>query len=69
MGLLFRQGLRRGVLGGSRPWLVLWLVVAGLRVLRRITRDEPEIVFSETLDPGQSLVITSKNRSPKIIDS
>jgi hypothetical protein len=69
MGTLFRRGLRKGVFGGSRPWLVLWLVLAGLRVLRRIARDEPEIVFSEALDPGETLVITAKDRSPKAIDS
>jgi hypothetical protein len=69
MGALFRRGLKKGVFGGSRPWLVLWLVLAGLRVLRRITRDEPELVFSETLDPGQSLVISAQDRSSKVIDT
>ena len=69
MGPLFRRGLTKGVFGGSRPWLVVWLVFAGLRVLRRITRNEAQIVFSEALEPGQTLVISTKDRSSAVIDS
>ena len=55
---LTRLGLRRGLLGGSRPWTVLFVVAGGLRVLRRITEGK-EIVFSEKLEPGTTLVITN----------
>jgi hypothetical protein len=67
MRYLFRRGLLKGVLGGSGPWTVLWVVIAGVRILRRLLRDEPEVVYSEKLEPGQALVISAKDREPKVI--
>ena len=57
LGFLLRQGFRRGVLQGSRPWLVVGGVALGLRLLRKIAGGEPEVVYSEKLAPGESLVI------------
>ena len=62
--LLLRNGLRKGLLGGSRPWLVLGGVAAGLRVLRWIAGSEPEVVYSEKLEPGETVVI-AHGRLPK----
>jgi hypothetical protein len=67
MRYFFRRGLRKGLLGGSRPWTVLWVVIAAVRILRRLLRDEPEVVYSEKLQPGQTLVISAKDREPKVI--
>ncbi len=55
--LLVRNGLRRGLLGGSRPWLVLGGVGLTWRMLRKLSGKEPEVVYSEVLDSGQTLVI------------
>ena len=55
--LLLRNGVRRGLLGGSRPWLVVGGVAAGIRVLRWIAGSEPEVVYSEKLEPGETVVI------------
>ena len=52
-----RQGFRRGVLQGSRPWLVVGGVAVGMKVLRKLSGSEPEVVYSEKLAPGESLVI------------
>lgn len=52
-----RQGFRRGVLQGSRPWLVVGGVALGMKVLRKLSGSEPEVVYSEKLAPGESLVI------------
>lgn len=57
---LLRQAFRRGVLGGSRPWLVMGGVALGLRVLRKVTGSQPEVVYSEKLAPGESLVIANE---------
>ena len=65
MGALFRRGLVKGVFGGSRPWLVVWVVLLALRILRRITRDTPDVLYSEKLEPGQTLLITATD--PRII--
>jgi hypothetical protein len=55
---LTRIGLRRGLLSGSRPWTVLFVVAGGLRLLQRIAEGK-EIVFREQLEPGTTLVITN----------
>ena len=62
--LALRNGLRRGLLGGSRPWLIIGGVAAGIRILRKIAGSEPVVVFSEKLEPGDSLVI-AHGRTPK----
>ena len=54
---LLRQGFQRGVLGGSRRWLMLGGVALGVKVLRKLSGSEPEVVYSEKLAPGESLVI------------
>jgi hypothetical protein len=52
-----RRGLSRGVLGGSRPWLVIGGIALGWQVLRRIAGRESIVVYSEKLEPEESLVI------------
>jgi hypothetical protein len=56
--LLTRNGLRRGLLGGSRPWLLIGVAAGGLRLLGRITSNDEKVVFREELAPGTSLVIS-----------
>jgi hypothetical protein len=58
LSLLLRQGFRKGVLGGSRRWLVIGGAALGMRVLGKLTRREPEVVYCEELAPGEALVIT-----------
>ena len=55
---LGRYGLIRAITSGSRGWLVVASAASGLRLLRRGLAKEPEVVFSEDLRPGHSLVIT-----------
>jgi hypothetical protein len=54
---LLRRGLQRGVLGGERRWLVLGGIALGVKVLRRLAGNEPEVVYSEKLAPGEALVV------------
>ena len=55
---LTRLGVYRGLLGGNRGWMALGAVAVGLRGLGRLAAKEPKVVFSEQLDPGQTLLIT-----------
>ena len=55
---LTRLGVVRGLLGGNRGWMALGAVAVGLRGVGKMARKEPKVVFSEQLDPGQTLVIT-----------
>lgn len=60
MKFLYRQAQLKGLFGGSRPWLYLWVGLAGLRLLRRVTKDEPEILYSEELRDGEALVLSAR---------
>lgn len=54
-----KNALRRGLLGGSRPWLVVFAVLRFAKWSSKVTkRGEAPIAFRQTLSPGQSLVIT-----------
>ncbi len=52
-----RQGLYRGLLGGSRGWLVVGVTVWGGRLLRRSLGRNEEVVAVEVLQPGEAIRI------------
>jgi len=59
-GRLIRTAARRGLLGGSRPWLVLLVLLVGGRVLRRTgDRSGRPLAVSERLEVGDRIEITS----------
>jgi len=64
LNYLRRRAQFKGVVGGSRGWTILWAVLMGGRLLRRITSDAPEVVFSRKLQPGESVVIRSEHPEP-----
>ena len=64
---LRRRAMLRGPLGGSRQWTLLWAFLFGVRMLRRLTRSKPEILISETIKPGEALLISGVDREPRII--
>ena len=55
---LIRNGFRKGLLGGSRPWLVVGAAAGGIRLLGRMARRESRVVYCEKLEPGERLVIS-----------
>ena len=59
LGLLLRQGLKRGVLGGNRTWLLVGGAALALRVVQKLSGSEPKVVYSEELKPGEALVIAN----------
>lgn len=64
---LARTGFRRGLGGGpgGRGWLLVGLAAGAVQFLRRKS-GEPKIQFTETLKPGQTVVIRhfKKGESP-----
>jgi hypothetical protein len=64
---LRRRATLKGPFGGSREWTLLWAVLVGLRLLWRITRKKPEILLTETVGPGQTLVISGVDREPRVL--
>lgn len=61
---LIRMGIRRGLIGGSRPWLVVGMAAAAAAVVRRIVRQRPETVFTTPLRPGEALEVRVVHPSP-----
>ncbi len=59
---LYRRAQVRGVFGGSRGWTVVWVVILGGRLLRRLTTAKPDVVYTSALRPGEALVIRSGDR-------
>lgn len=55
--LLVRQGVRRGLLGGSRPWLAVGAAAGALALIRRLVEERPETVHRERISPGDTLVL------------
>jgi hypothetical protein len=56
---LRRHSFYRGVLGGNRGWLTLFLVLMTGRAFRRIAAKSERTAAIERLGPGQRLVITT----------
>lgn len=58
---LTRKGLRRGLVDGSRPWLLVGLAAGFLQVARRLWEREP-IAEEFELAPGETLEIRHLGR-------
>lgn len=51
--------LRRGLFGGSRPWLAVFALFYLARSFGKVTkRGEMPLVLSEALKPGEQMVIS-----------
>lgn len=57
------KAVTAGFLGGSRFWTVVGTLGLAMKVLGRLTRDEPEVVYRERLSPGETLLISSAPRT------
>lgn len=57
---LFKARLLRGVLEGSRIWVVVGVLVGARRLARRRKVRCPELVFREELEPGQARHVTHR---------
>ena len=64
--LLSRLGISRGIMGGSRAWTIVAAFTIAVRVLKRVFKGTPDTVYSETLRPGDTLVI-SHDREARVV--
>ena len=53
-----RAGLRKGM-AGSKGWVYVGSGLWTLRTVRRMAERKPEILVSETLKPGQRMIIAN----------
>ena len=56
---LRRNAVYKGLLGGSRGWMVVGAIVWAPRFIKRVTGRVPEFVAREVLRPGQTVCITA----------
>lgn len=64
LGTARRLGVDRGLLGGSRPWLVVAGVAWGIKAVQHARRPEPETLVREVLEPGETIVISHGGPTP-----
>jgi len=57
--ILRRNGLRKGLLGGSRGWAAVAVGTWGYTTLKRLARRDPVLVLSEELKPGERIIISN----------
>lgn len=58
-GLLKSKAVRKGLIGGSRGWMTLGVVMYGWKALRWLSSRRPETISVERIEPGQSIQITT----------
>jgi len=63
--LIRRQSLRKGLIGGSRVWMVVGGVYSLLKVVRRMSRNTDTVIAAETLKPGESVIIEALPRTSR----
>ena len=59
VGPMRRNGIRKGLFGGSRGWAAVAVGTWGYTTLKRLARREPELVLSEELKPGDRIIISN----------
>jgi hypothetical protein len=56
---LTRIGFRRGM-SGSRYWLILGIVVGGVRALRQLAKQDEEVLYRTAVKPGDVFEIITR---------
>lgn len=54
-----RSRMWRGALAGERVWVAIAAVSLARRLMKKLNSPQSQIVYSEELLPGQSLVISN----------
>jgi hypothetical protein len=60
--VLLRNGVRKGLMGTSRIWTVVAIFAGALRFKQWLDRRESSVVYSEELQPGETLVIAHERQ-------
>jgi hypothetical protein len=61
VGVAISKGWREGILGGSRPWLIVGGAALAIRLLQRAAERERVIVYREELPVGETLTIAHES--------
>jgi hypothetical protein len=58
---LTASGFRRGM-NGSTPWLIVGVVVTGIRILRHISVADQQVLYRTEVKPGDVFQILSRSK-------
>lgn len=59
-----RSSLTKGLIGGSRPWLVVGALAWSLKALQWALRPSPTTVYRGRLEVGETVVISHEPAPP-----
>ena len=54
--------MRKGM-SGSTPWLIVGIVAGGLRLLRRLARDEEEVLYRTAIKAGDVFEVVTRPKA------
>lgn len=57
-----RKGLRRGLIGGNRAWMLVGAAAWAIRFARRLGAKDETVISTESLKPGETLIIETHAR-------
>ncbi|HUF32561.1 MAG TPA: hypothetical protein VMN58_05040 [Acidimicrobiales bacterium] len=63
--VLRKKAMARGLFEGSKAWVVVWVVLVGAKLLRKL--DKPVVVFRQELEPGGAFLIRNGDRRVTIV--
>lgn len=52
-----RKSINKGLLGDDGLWRVVFFVIYGRRLLRKLMGSEPQLLSVEKLEPNQTLIV------------
>jgi hypothetical protein len=64
LSLLLKRGFSRGLVGGSRPWLLAGTGALVVKGLRWAAQRPTVVVYREEIRPGETLVLTREEEHP-----
>ena len=67
VAILYGLARTRGLFGDSRIWRVVWGVMVGARLIRRVVGDNPGPIYRERLRPGEILVVRDGDRRVRVL--
>lgn len=62
---LYRHSQLKGLMGGSRAWTSVWALLFAVRLFKKVSARDAKAVYTEVLQPGETLVIRHEDAAPK----
>jgi hypothetical protein len=67
LSYLRKRAALKGPLGGSRQWTLVWAILLGIRLFKRLTKPKQELLLTQEIKPGEALLISGIDREPTVL--